>query len=385
MKRVYLDYASLTPVDKGVLKEMNKYSTKNYTNSSAFYASAVKARKAIESAKDRIAKVLHAHADEIIFTSGGTESNNLVLRSFEDKNIIISEIEHSSIIENAKTIGNAKVIRVHVGENGIINLEELKRTITSETMLVSIMMVNNEIGSVQPIREIAKIVRDARKKSVKDNEDKNYKYPLLHTDACQAMYLPLYVEKLGIDIMTLDGNKIYGPRGVGMLYIKRGTVKISRPGTENISGIMGFATALEIADKMREKEHRRLIELKDFFIKGLYEKNKDIKVINGQGENDYQANKHIKINGVLEGTSPHILNISIPNIDNDFFILQLSHRGVECSTKSACLNDKDESYVLNVIGAQSKHSVRFSFGRDTTKSDIKYALKKIDEILEKTL
>src|SRR3989344_9175039 len=136
MKRVYLDYASLTPVDKGVLKEMNKYSTKNYTNSSAFYASAVKARKAIESAKDRIAKVLHAHADEIIFTSGGTESNNLVLRSFEDKNIIISEIEHCSIIENAKTIGNAKVICIHVGKNGIVDLEKLKQAITKDIVLV---------------------------------------------------------------------------------------------------------------------------------------------------------------------------------------------------------------------------------------------------------
>ena len=173
-------------------------------------------------------------------------------------------------------------------------------------------------------------------------------------------------------MMTLDGNKIYGPRGVGILYIKRGTVEISRSGTENLPGIMGLVTALEIMEKMRDKEYKRLNELKDLFITGLKRINKDIK-INGQEEMQSQNN------------SPHILNISIPNIDNEFFILQLSSRGIECSTKSACLYDKDESYVLKAIGASSKNSIRFSFGRDTTKSDIKYTLKKIDEILSKTL
>jgi len=295
-----------------------------------------------------MAQIIHAHPDEIILTSGGTESNRLVLESFADKKIIISNIEHSSIIKNAK----AK----HVP----IDLEIIKKSITKDTALVSIMLVNNEIGSIQPIKEIAKIVRDA---------SKNFNTRIyLHTDACQApLHLPLYVEKLGIDFMTLDGSKIYGPRGMGMLYVKRGTVKIAREGTENIPGIMGFAYALEKAEKMREKETARLADLKKFFI-----------------EEFKKINPEIKVNGSLENSVPNILNISIPNIDNEFFILQLDANGIECSTKSACLRDEDESYVLKAIGAHSRNSVRFSFGRGTSKVDLKKTLEIIRKIMHNT-
>ena len=165
MKKVYLDYASLTPIDRGVMKQIKKYSSKDYTNPSSLYVSGVKSKIALESAKNRIAKVLHAHADEIIFTSGGTESNDLVSQAFENKNIIISEIEHSSIIKNTKAI------RVRVDKNGVVDLGELEKTITKETVLVSIMMVNNEIGSIEPIKEIAKIVRNARRKNSENNKD----------------------------------------------------------------------------------------------------------------------------------------------------------------------------------------------------------------------
>lgn len=352
MKRIYLDYASLTPIDKGVLKQINKFSKREYSNPSALYASAVKAKSVIEEAKARVAKVIHAHPDEIIFTSGGTESNQLVLNSFLNKQIIISNIEHSSIIKHVGTIN------IPVNQGGQVDLDLLKKSITNETALVSIMMVNNEIGAIQPIQEIAKIVRDYRKNN-------NSQLPLLHTDASQApIHLPIYVEKLGVDLITLDGNKIYGPRGIGMLYVKRGSVDIVRAGTENIPGIMGFAHALEIAEKMREKESARIAELKEFFIDELK-----------------KINTEIKING--SNTTPHILNISIPGIDSEFFVLQLDAKGIECSTKSACLRDEDESYVLKAIGTNSADSVRFSFGRYTTKGELKKVLRVMKGILEK--
>lgn len=353
MKRIYLDYASLTPIDKQVRRVIERYETEDYMNPSALYASGVVAKKAVLEAQERIAKIIHAHADEIIFTSGGTESNNLVLKNFQGKHIIISSIEHSSIIKNAQAL------HVPVDKNGIVDLEELKKAITPETALVSIMMVNNEIGVIEPMHEIAKILRGARKRF-------NSKI-LFHTDACQAMYLPLHVEKFGVDLMTLDGSKIYGPRGVGMLYAKRGTVEISRAGTENVPGIMGLATALELADKFRDKEFKRLTQLKNFFTSELKKKYPEI-----------------KINGDPILTSPHILNISIPDIDNEFFVLKLDAKGIECSTKSACLKDEDESYVLKAIGANSKNSIRFSFGRTTTERELKKVLKIIAKILPST-
>jgi len=344
MIRIYLDYASLTPVDKRVRKVVKKYETGKYSNPSALYATGVAAKKALEEAQARIAKILHAHPDEIIFTSGGTESNEIILRGVEGRHAVISAIEHSSIIKSAKAT------RVRVDRDGVVDLEELKKAITPDTVLVSIMMVNNETGSIQPISEIARIVRDAGKR---------YNTRIFfHTDACQAGYLPLHVEKLGVDMMTLDSNKLYGPRGVGMLYIKRGTMKVRRAGTENVPGIMGFAAALELADEMREKENRRLAELKEFFMS-------EVKKINPM----------VIINGSLDKTSPHILNISIPGLDGEFAVLKLDAKGIECSTKSACLRDEDESYVLTAIGSSSRNSLRFSFGRDTTKRQLKKVLK----------
>lgn len=353
MRRIYLDYASLTPIDKGVMKQIKKYSTPEYTNPLSFYASAVNAKRAIEDAQERIANVIHAHSDEIIFTSGGTESNNLVLQNKINKHIIISAIEHSSIINPIQAT------HISVDGNGMINLDLLKKSITSETTMVSVMLVNNEIGTIEPLCEIAKIVRDARK---------NFggQFPLLHTDACQAIaHIPIYVEKLGVDIISLDGHKVYGPRGIGMLYVRRGTLNIDRAGTANVPGIMGLAYAIELTEKIREKETMRIANLKEYFIEGLM-----------------KIEPLIKVNGDLDHFSPHILNVSIPNIDNEFFVLQLDARGIECSTKSACLKDEDESYVLREIGANSKNSIRFSFGRSTTRGELKKALKSITQILK---
>jgi len=267
---------------------------------------------------------------------------------------MISSIEHSSIMNPIEAT------HIPVDNNGMIDLEFLKKSITTETTLVSVMLVNNEIGTIEPLAEIAKIVRDARK---------NFggRFPLLHTDACQAIvHLPIYVEKLGVDFISIDGHKIYGPRGVGMLYARRGTIDIDRPGTANLPGIMGLAYAIEFNEKIREKETARISELKEYFINELL-----------------KIDQRIRVNGDLDHFSPHILNVSIPDIDSEFFVLQLDARCIECSTKSACLKDEDESYVLREIGANSKNSIRFSFGRNTTKGDLKSVLKVITQILQK--
>ncbi len=401
-KRIYLDYASLTPIDPRVVREMKAFSAPKYANPSSLYHEGVAAKKALGQARKQVSDSIHAHPDEIIFTSGGTEANSLALEGVvraarengvANPHIIISNIEHSSIIETANMLEKhgCEVTRLGVDNSGIISLEELKKSIKSNTVLVSIMTVNNEIGSIQPIREIAKVVRGARKllnslvanSNAKSHGLKNSQsqsgsdltgiYPLFHTDAAQAfLYEELYVEKLGVDLLTLDGSKVYGPRGIGCLFVKRdtpiqpiilggGQEGGMRSGTENIPAIMGFAKALEIASKERSREGERITRLRDEFVQLLKAKKLEV-VINSTG-------------------SPHILNISIPKIDNEFFLFQLDAKGVACSTKSSCLRDEEESYVLKAVGVNSANSLRFSFGRWTKKGDIKKVLRVIASIL----
>ena len=389
MKRIYLDYASLTPIDKRVLKEVKKYSSVDFANPSSLYKEGAAAKKALEEGRSTVAAFLHAHSDEIVFTSGGTEANGLALEGagrtahrngLEKPHLIISVVEHSSIIETAAMMEKhgVEVTRLPVDSKGVVSLEELKKALKSSTFLVSIMAVNNEVGSIQPLKDAVKMVRDYRKART----DGKNQYPIFHTDAAQApLYMDMNMEKLGIDLLTLDGTKSYGPRGIGCLFIRRNTPieqiiygggqeRGLRSGTENIPAIMGFAKALEIAANEREAERVRIAVLREQFIQGL-------KSIRGG----------IQVNGselMSSGTqSPHILNVSIPGIDNEFSVLQLDARGMACSTKSSCLRDEDESYVLKAIGADSKTSIRFSFGRWTKKEHITHALKKIEEILSK--
>lgn len=399
-KRIYLDYASLTPIDPKVLKVMEKYSGPEFANPSSWYREGVAAKNALQSAHKTVADFLHAHPDEIVFTSGGTESNNIAILgaieaankngvAHKDMHVIVSEIEHSSVLE---TLEHLKILGVavdllKVNEKGLVSPKELKEKIRKNTILVSVMIVNNEIGTIEPIKELAKVIRQYR--SSKQGDNGYSAYPIFHTDAAQgALYLDLNIEQLGVDLLTLDGTKTCGPRGVGALFVKRrlsqgddssgdknlispivfggGQEKGMRSGTENVPGIMGFAYSLELAKKDREKERVRLDNLRSFFVKGL----KDIR-------------EDIKINTSLEDSAPHILNISIPGIDNEFFLLQLDAKGIACSTKSSCLRDSDESYVLKAVGADSQTSIRFSFGRDTSASDIKKSLSVIRLILSK--
>ncbi|MEK7646420.1 MAG: cysteine desulfurase family protein [Patescibacteria group bacterium] len=412
MRRIYLDYASLTPVDPRVTAEIKKYSTQEYANSSSLYKEGVSARTVIESSRKKVSDMLHALPDEIVFTSGGTEANGLALEGvgraahrngFTKPHLIISDIEHSSIREYAAMMEKhgVEVTRVAVGADGIVSAEDIKKAIRPETFLVSIMYVNNEIGTVQPIREIAKVIRQARKEFSKEGEDR--RYPLFHTDACQApLHLDMNVSQLGVDMITLDGGKVYGPRGVGCLYVRRGTPiepimygggqeRGLRSGTENVAGIAGFARALELATIMKEKESQRIGELRDFFIEELQKIKPGITVNprvfsnSDRGVEDKDFSKIAKMAEVTRKvvTSPHILNVSIPGIDNEFLLFQLDAGGVAVSTKSSCLRDEDESYVLKALGADTTTSIRFSFGRWTKKGHICSTLKIVKKLLNK--
>lgn len=385
-RRIYLDYASLTPMDSRVIQVINTYSHPTYANPSSLYTEGVAAKKALAQARASVAGFIHAHPDEIIFTGGGTEANNLALygvvaaaraAGIVQPHLVISEIEHSSVREVARMLerDGCRMTRLPVDARGVVIIDELKKALCPETVLVSVMMVNNETGVIQPIRDIVKTIRHHRKVSARAG----YRYPVVHTDAAQASLLDIDMEKTGIDLLTLDGSKVYGPRGVGCLYVRRDTPIVAhqrgggqerglRSGTENIPGIMGFAKALELVSENREAEVQRLIALRDLLISGLKKIRPDIS-INGAG--------------ITEGTdcAPHIVNVSIPGIDNEFFVLQLDARGVACSTKSSCLHDEDESYVLRAMGAESAYSVRFSLGRWTRRADIEYALRSIKEIL----
>ncbi len=389
-KRIYLDYASLTPIDPRVLREMGRFSISKYANPSSIYKEGFAAKEALDSGRKKIAGFIHAHPDEMIFTSGGTEANALALegvfnharkQGIEKPHLIISAIEHSSIIETADALGKqgCEVTRLAVDSSGLISLSNLKKSIKPNTFMVSIMTVNNEIGTIQPIKEIAKIIRQARvaNSNTKNDSENNTNYPLFHTDAAQAvLYQELNMESMGVDLMTLDSSKMYGPRGMGALYIRRNTPiepiihgggqeKGIRSGTENIPAIMGFAKACEIAATERTGKTTMIEELRSSFIAGLKSIRSDIR-ING-------------VDGASQ--SPHILNVSIPGIDNEFFVLQLDAQGIACSTKSSCLRDADESYVLQAIGVSSKDSVRFSFGRFTKKKHVTRSLKIIRDVL----
>ena len=429
--RIYLDYASLTPIDPKVQAVIDVYSAVAYANPSSWYKEGVDAKKTLSQARRTTADFLHAHSDEIVFTSGGTESNNLAIFGslkalsetgvkYSDMHVLASAIEHSSVMEclnELKQLG-VKTELVSVDSNGLVKLDELKNKIRSNTVLVSIMTVNNEIGTIQPIREIAKIVRHARKRESRNWEPRagnqelggiadvspgpqlratgsmspsgsklrapSFQLPLFHTDAAQAaLYQDLNIEQSGVDLLTLDGSKVCGPRGIGCLFIRR-HIKVSpimygggqenglRSGTENTPAIIGFAKALEIAGQAMDKESQRVGKLLDVFLAGLQKVRPDMQV-NGCRTSALRSDLNI---------SPHILSVSIPGIENEFFILQLDAKGIACSTKSSCLRDSDESYVLKAVGRDSNTAVRFSFGRFTTFADVNKAVKITSDFLK---
>lgn len=386
--RIYLDYAAATPVDRRVLLAMEPFAAKNFGNPSALHTEGQVARKAIEDARKEIAGHLDAHSDEVVFTASGTEANNVailgVAKSFFAQpnasttmpHIITTEIEHPSILSVIKDLeakGAARITYIPVSSEGRVNPRDVKDALKDETVLVTIAYANSEIGVIQEIREIAKVVRDWRK-------DKKTQYPYFHTDACQAVnYLDVSVARLGVDLMSFNAAKIYGPKGVGALYRRRGA-KLSpviygggqeggiRSGTENVSGIVGFAAALTVARSLSEKESKRLSALRDVFIQELC------------------AIPGVRLTGDAKNRLPNNVNVSVSGVRSAELVLRLDAKGVACSSKSACKSsDEEASYVLKALGKLSEEaesSIRFTLGRQTTRRDLKKAVKALIESLE---
>jgi len=398
-KTIYFDHASATPIDKGVAKLVSLYESKFFANPSAIHSVGVKVRKAIDDARSKIAELMYAHSDEIIFTGSGTESNAIAILGvinnykFQITNeskiphIITTEIEHPSVLEICRTLEKnkqAEVTYLKINEVGIINPKELRDVLKESTILVSIMYANNEIGTIQPIQEVAKEIRHYRKTN-------NTIYPILHTDSCQAMnYLETSnIEKLGVDLLTFNSSKIYGPKGVGVLYKKRG-INLGpiytgggqefglRSGTENVGGIVGVARAFEITCSIKEKESVRLIKLRDYGIKKLLELS---------GISGYE----IILNGDQENRLPNNINISILGISSELLVIELDAKGIEASAKSACKSDEpDVSYVVSALrkaqGLKEERvdgSLRISLGRSTTEKDIDSLYRALNQILVK--
>lgn len=381
MKEIYLDNAATTPMDPRVKRAMEPYWTKEYGNPSGLYRAGRRAKDALDKARADTAAVLNSRQEEIIFTGGGTESVNLavfgVARAFQDKgrHIITSKIEHHAVLRSLEALEQEgfKITYLDVDEFGLIDPQKLGRTLRPDTVLVSIIYANNEIGTIEPIVEIGKVIRKFRE------ENKNAR-PYFHTDACQAAgALDLDVQKLGVDFLSLNGSKIYGPKGVGCLYARRG-IKIKpliygggqennlRSGTENVPGIVGFAKALKIAQAEKEKENARLTRLRDYFI------TEAIKRI-----------PKIVLNGHPALRLPNNINISVLDIEGEAAILYLDAKGIFISTGSACTSvSLDPSHVILAIGHPYEYahgSLRFTLGRKTVKKDLDYVLDVLPKVV----
>jgi len=395
-KAVYLDCASTTPLKKEVVLAMKPYWSQNFGNPSSITEIGVKARQVVEKARAEVADHLLRRPNEIIFTSGGTESNNLAIfglvNSLESQGVkisalhfITSNIEHSSITECFKELERrgAKVDYLKVKENGIVEPRDLRKLVKSNTVLVSVGYANNEIGTVQPIREIAGEVRHARKINKILNTEGISQYPYFHSDASQAgLYFDLNVNQLGTDLLTLDAQKIYGPKGVGILFIRAGVnilpmvfgggqEKGIRPGTENVPLIVGQAKALELARNNFMKKAEKIKIVRNYFWQKI----------------QTEIPEAI-LNGDLENRLPNNLNISIIGIDPEFTVLSLDERGIICSTKSACNHTADSSFVVQALGQGAdvaKYTLRFSLAENVTKKDIDFVVSELKIIIEKQL
>ncbi len=372
--KIYLDYSATTPTDRAVLKKMIPYFDCKYGNPSSMHTSGRFANQVIGNCRTKISQLLNCLPSEIIFTGSGTESDNLALigiaRAYRNygNHIIISAIEHKAVLEATSLLKNEgfDISFVSVDKDGLVNLEELKKLINDKTILISIMYANNEIGTIQPIRKISDLISEYRNK-------KSSEFPFFHTDACQAGgYLEINTTDLGVDLMTLNSSKIYGPKGIGILF-KKESIRIKpiivggeqenniRAGTESLPLMVGLTEALIISDKIRRKESERLGFLRDYFISKLKEKIPELIV-----------------NGHRVSRLPNNVHVSIPNIEGESMLLMMDKYGIEASTGSACSSyDLKPSHVLLAIGqsAEFAHgSIRFSLGRKTKKKDIDYVL-----------
>lgn len=376
MKNVYMDYSATTPVKKEVLDAMLPYFSEHFGNPSSLYSIAQESKEALEKARGQVASLIGAKANEVFFTAGGSEADNWALEGVVDalkdkgNHIITTKIEHHAILHTAEYLEKhgIDVTYLDVDAEGRVNPEDVEKAITDKTVLISIMMVNNEVGTIEPIKEIADIAHNHG--------------ILLHTDAVQALgNVPIDVNDMDIDLMSMSGHKIYGPKGVGALYIRKGT-KISnfihggaqemkkRAGTENLAGIVGFGKAAELAKENLESHINRVSELRDYFISEVTSKIPDTIV-----------------NGSMEHRHPGNANISFEYIEGESMLILLDMNGISVSTGSACSSKSlTPSHVLSAMGVPVERihgTLRFTIGDPTTKEDIDYVIEKLVEIVQK--
>jgi cysteine desulfurase len=375
---LYFDHAAATPMDPRVLEAMQPYFAEQFYNPSALYSSALQVVKDIAGARANVAAILGARPSEIIFTAGGTEANNIaihgVMAAHPGKKMLLTSVEHDSVLEPGREFGATEL---GVQPDGRVKVERLEQAITDDTVLVSVQYANNEIGTVQPIRDIGLIIKTIRKaRRAAGNDTPLY----FHSDACQASpYLDLHVARLGVDLLTLNGGKMYGPKQSGVLYVAGGIVlaplvrgggqeRNIRSGTENVPAIIGFSKALELVQADRKTEAERLIKLRDSCIAQLEA------VIPG-----------IAITGSRKFRLPNNVHITVQGKDNERLLVQLDEAGILAAAGSACSASNEEAshvlLALDMSEAQARSSLRFTFGHSTDEAAVKKLVATLVELL----
>lgn len=378
LKRIYLDNAATTPVRSEVLEAMLPYFTQKFGNASTIYSYGREAKEALEESRKNVAQLIGANAEEIFFTSGGTESDNWALRGIasanvkKGKHIITSSVEHHAVLHTCQDLEKQgfKITYLPVDKDGLINVKDVADTITDETILVSIMHANNEIGTIQPINEIAKVIKQKNPEII------------FHTDAVQtAGKIPVNVNNLGVDLLSMSAHKIYGPKGVGALYIRKGTriapfmtggaqESSRRAGTENIAGIVGFGKAAELAVCEQQEQFEKLTLLRDRLMQGIL-----------------NTIPYTRLNGHPTLRLPHNVNISFEFIEGESILLNLDMKGICASSGSACTSGSlDPSHVLLAIGLPHEiahGSLRLTLGRENSQEDVDYVLEVLPGIINK--
>ena len=374
MRRIYLDNAATTPTHPDVSKAMRPFLRHSFGNPSSMHSAGQEARVAIEEARDRVAFMIGASSEEIVFTSGGTEADNFALKGMAYANegkknhIITSSVEHHAVLETCRFLERLgfAVTYLPVDGYGLVDPDDVRRAITKKTLLISVMHANNEVGTVEPIAEIGEIARESGIS--------------FHTDAVQsAGHIPARVDDLGVDMLAMSAHKLGGPKGVGALYVRKGTRIVSfmhggeqekgrRASTENVPGIVGFGKAAEIAQRESDEQAKRLTSLRDGLTRGLMER------IDG-----------IRLNGHPTRRLPGNVNLSVDGVEGEYMLLNLSARGICVSTGSACsASSKEPSHVLQALGLsreQALGSIRLSLGRETVERDIGRVLAVLPEVV----
>lgn len=376
MRQVYLDYAATTPVKQAVLDEMIPYFTEHYGNPSSLYSSGQESKAALTDARGKVAALINAKPDEIYFTSSGTEADNWAViptalnNRKKGNHVITTKIEHHAVLHSGEYLEKEgfDVTYLGVDENGFVDMEELKSSITDKTILISIMYANNEIGTIEPVKQISDIAKEHK--------------ILFHTDGVQALgNLEIDVKELGVDMMAISAHKIYGPKGIGALYVRKG-IRLpnyihgggqenkKRAGTENLAGIIGFGKAAQLAGEELTDHIKKITDLRNYFIDQILEKIEDC-----------------HLNGDREERLPGNANITFKYIEGEALLLLLDMKGVAVSTGSACSSASlSPSHVLEAIGIPVEEihgSVRFSIGDFTTKDDLDYTIEVLVEAVGK--